>query len=847
VPYQINNTTQITTDPTITTNGVADSGKIYRGPTNDGAPSAYFFGSTSAFDTASGFDSLVGNAPFAPIAAFKVQSLQLAGVPTIDTSNGPSSLALIAVGGITSARPGGTWSFPGLQLLLATQNGAITLGPEISFQNTPGLFIYARGANSDLTLSSAISGANDTTLSAERNVNIDGTTLGSQTLNVMAGANINVGVNTPVTINGSEASFLIPNSKTGNIPGNATITLNPAGNLALNGANGVSLTIDNSAGGHIGGSAQISLNTADLSAGSLNVFINNRDGGAIASFASVACNILGDLTIAGDANIGTSNRNDGLGGGTIRTDATVTVQANSISVGGVLSGFVSANAGGRIGNVGSLQLNVTGDIHSGGGTSLLVQATGFNVVGGPFVAPGFIGSDALLNVTAANLTSDNSIDAEVGEKSGSIVGNARLNLNITDAITAPDIFFLVGGGAGQIGGDATMTINAASLSAANSQIFQIANPNGGTIGGDASLNVGATGAITAPDVEFLIGNRGGQIAGNASMVVNADSISASTTGPYFQIVNANSGIIAGNATMDVTTRNLSGNLLFVAILNSVNDGTPTGTVASNATIDFNVSGTSTIATDATFQINGSDSAGNAAININGGTYNVGGTFTGFMDGSGTMTFNNATINADVVKAGVFGANGTLRIGGGSISANTLLHLYATGSNGLVDFVSNVTLNSSGSAAVIAANTVTIENGVVVTISGRTPANVFTNVANYSGSGGNGRTRGTFSGAGATTQPLSQAPTFAFAAVTKSSATSTSFHGVKAPGFQVADTSQLQTLLANSAPGRDGKVHIAADSRGRKAPAQGLIRSISSQPPRSPMVSAKSVVLASRSP
>ena len=34
---------------------------------------------------------------------------------------------------------------------------------------------------------------------------------------------------------------------------------------------------------------------------------------------------------------------------------------------------------------------------------------------------------------------------------------------------------------------------------------------------------------------------------------------------------------------------------------------------------------------------------------------------------------------------------------------------------MVDFVANVTLDSSGTAAVIAANTVTIENGVIVTI------------------------------------------------------------------------------------------------------------------------------------
>jgi hypothetical protein len=110
----------------------------------------------------------------------------------------------------------------------------------------------------------------------------------------------------------------------------------------------------------------------------------------------------------------------------------------------------------------------------------------------------------------------------------------------------------------------------------------------------------------------------------------------------------------------------------------MNDGNPTGTVSSNAAINFNVSGTATVTTDATFQINSSDSATSLNINLNCGTYNVGGTFEGFMDGSGTMTLSNATIATDTLKAGVFGSNGTLRIGGGTLSAKTLLHLYAPG-------------------------------------------------------------------------------------------------------------------------------------------------------------------------
>jgi hypothetical protein len=120
---------------------------------------------------------------------------------------------------------------------------------------------------------------------------------------------------------------------------------------------------------------------------------------------------------------------------------------------------------------------------------------------------------------------------------------------------------------------------------------------------------------------------------------------------------------------------------------------PNGTIGGDATLDHSVSATASVTANALFQIFGSDGAKTSAININGGNYNVGGTFEGFIDGNGIVTLNNATVAADTVKVGVFGSNGILRIGGGSISANTLLHLYAPASNGMIDFVANTTLNS----------------------------------------------------------------------------------------------------------------------------------------------------------
>src|SRR5207302_3787410 len=113
----------------------------------------------------------------------------------------------------------------------------------------------------------------------------------------------------------------------------------------------------------------------------------------------------------------------------------------------------------------------------------------------------------------------------------------------------------------------------------------------------------------------------------------------------------------------------------------------------------------------------------------------------------------------VLKVGALGTNGVLRIGGGMLSADTTLELYASGSNGQLNFVSNVTLGGN-SIKILAANSVTIFDNIVVTIGGPNAAQVYTNNANYTGFGGNGTTTGTFAGSGANDPlPLDKATPF----------------------------------------------------------------------------------------
>jgi hypothetical protein len=236
-------------------------------------------------------------------------------------------------------------------------------------------------------------------------------------------------------------------------------------------------------------------------------------------------------------------------------------------------------------------------------------------------------------------------------------------------------------------------------------------------------------------------------------------------------------------------------------------------------INMNVSNSATVTNDATVAIYGSDGAvGGARININGGNYNVGGTFLSYIDGNGTITFNNASAHADVLKAGVFGANGVLNVGGGTLSADTTLKLYAPGSNGQLNFISNVTLGGNG-AKILAANSITIFDNVVVTIGGKNPADVYTGFtdetpnANYTGFGGNGSTTGTFGGAGANDpQPIEKAPPFDNTNHVTSSGKPHGGGKATDTTINVSNSDELLALLNDVHPGRDGRIRIQDSKR-----------------------------------
>src|SRR5467141_4845348 len=139
-PYHITSGTVINTDPTITTNGITDFGKIYRGAALDGPLSTWLCSSPSSFDSVDFVNSNGGgfNNPSSnslPIPGFLFAALQLDGDPTVSNSSGYPTLGFASQGNINSSDSGAVFTFGGMQqVALVALNGSINLSG-ISFAN----------------------------------------------------------------------------------------------------------------------------------------------------------------------------------------------------------------------------------------------------------------------------------------------------------------------------------------------------------------------------------------------------------------------------------------------------------------------------------------------------------------------------------------------------------------------------------------------------------------------------------------------------------------------------------------------------------------------------------------
>lgn len=749
-PYVISRATSIVTRgdrPTITTDEVTNTGRSYRGNAQDGSASQFVFGSTSGFDLRSNFDERFGRntePEFAPngVAVFRFGSVRIVGPPALDLTGGSADLALIAANvsnttpGIVTGGPGGVWDLSGLRsLFLGTAGSSLMLDNPVAFSASGGTFrflhLYARGEESDTLLGAVTYLVGDLFVDSERdtlmNVRAD---VVARRLILSAGRDIRMEGLT-----------------------NATFTQLHAGRTLQIGGR-----MNSTEFFAFGRDAQVSgMITAD--------YVNFQLTGEFVSSGSGSKISAREFVLTADSFM----LNPDEGGGTtfdMTKLARLELNVRRLTLGG---DFTMPAGTAAIFNLGNIDAPLRGLF---GIASIVTTGSGKDQLR-DLSAGSFTAANSLLvsrDVSADNLTASNNI--VIGRDLLPYSADSALPRSITadrigigrginfagadgasNPATAPgngfslDLFAsriifsddeddddddddnegrLAIGGANLNGGDAAP---ASGLEGGSGGTLNIGSESA-PIAGDVHLNapITATTGRNANSVDF--GGRGGSVNVVANGTITARS-EIQTSGKTQRRESRTGGNVR------LTSRKLSGTAIRVASTAQIASLLAAGAPGPGGEVVFRSAG-------GDIDISGTVTADRGRVEIQ----NTG--------ANGRIALNGARISADVVKARAFGENGLLTINGGTLSADSMLKLYADGSNGTVLFSGNVSLNGN-STKIITGNTVTISPNVIVTIGGPTPAQVYTNNANYTGFGGNNSSTGTFAGAGATTQPRALAP------------------------------------------------------------------------------------------
>lgn len=660
-------------------------------------------------------------------------------------------------------------------LIASTDASGLTSGGNIDIRSAGNISV-TRGITLDTTVARATgSGANITLTSG-----------GPVTANITAGATIsapltsggNVTVNTGGSVTpgaGEPQQSLAVDNAGGQIGTGGNLAFNSSGSLQMGTTGAFNLFINNRASAIGTGGNISSAIGGNFSSGGLFVEIDNSRGGAITSGGNISFAVNGTVNVAGAAGFFVLNSLPGQRGGTIGSAITFDLRASSWTIGQSLNAYLE---------------NVDGIVGSSNDFTLNLRATNGFDVAGPMNVYGNVIAGTDINaatISITNATATGNINAGSGGITPFTFPEAYVP--IPHVLTATRITSQNGinfngpsnyNGFGPFdGGTLTLNVSSITFGAAGSR-SDILGPvtlnggdaqtaagglgNGGTllVNAASGINVGVgetitatTGARDAAAAPFGTGGTvdlrttSGRIAVNGTIQVSSADTNTtgarrrSNAGGRINVQSATSGAVGAAPTVAINITNTS---QLLSLLNAAAKG-PGGKITILAT-----------GTNSSISVNGATPGPSAApspsIVADRGTVDIRHTGDG-----GQISLNSAGIRADTIKVGALGANGVLSIGGGTITADTMLKLYAVGSNGTLNFVANCSIGG-GTSTVLAANTINISNNVVVTINGKNPAQVFTNNANYSGSGGNGSTTGTFGGAGAQRpQPLSSAPAF----------------------------------------------------------------------------------------
>ncbi len=702
-PYVIGSGTTITTDPTITTNGQANQGVIYHGPTIDGPLSAFIFGSTSGFDAVSGFDTQLNGDQEA--AAFKFKDLQITGNPTIDTTNGPIDLGLIALGNITTGAPGGVINFSGLRgVLLAAQDGSVTLGPEVSFSLDHDFNAYARGDNGVLTLQSNVTAGEHVNLFAQRDMSISSTVSTDQFYS-FTGRNMAItGVNTiqsPTIIISSlgDISWDGETSNTGTGDGTGEVTiqalnnLNVAGDLSFtrqsNGGDGLNLTV-------LGGGA-VTIQ------GNLSLTVDNSNGGSIGTGGNIDLEAGGNLTVNGSSGITLNVLNNG---GDITDGGNVSINVGGNLTAPTLSAVINNQDGGHLHGNASITVAITGNAGFSAGGLFDIENNSFNTLQG-----GALDGTAAIDFSAANVSS----------------GSGSLNFTIHNQANGD-------GAGGQIGGDATITIHAANLASASTDRGDISaevDNDSASITGNAAINLTASGAVGstfAGNVSFVISNTGfGEIGGDASITAQMASLGAGNE-PTVEIANHH-GFNDGAASVDVTVTGTGGvNLPNLATFTIDNEGF-TSSIQPHE-VPFGINGAASVTLN--IQQGGLMDDDGLEVSIDNTNNSIGGDATVSAIVANAVQINAGEANFEILNSsGFIGGSASVTASAGSVSANNVL-AQIDNSSGTISGGANISMTVSGDVTTTQAGGVLVQllnegggiggnagDGLVLTIGGTT--------------------------------------------------------------------------------------------------------------------------------
>lgn len=868
IPYQINSGTEIQTDPTITTNGVTDQGKIYRDPVQDGPLATWAFGSTTSFDIASSF--FQSGALFNNVAVFKFQSLELDGNPIITVGpDAPTQLGLIGIDGITSGNPGGSITFTGMDFVfLATQNGPINLGSTISFDNIGQLWMYARGSNGNLTLGSAVNGVTTLNLNAEGTVQVNADVT-VDNFNSFVGSDFLVGSGFVTAINLNIQSLGDINLDSEQFPEPFEEGL--GGQVILTAAD--TLNIFNFGGGTFGWDVLIAAGetinlmpsdgpaTFDFSDSSSVLFEAGTGGINAPDIDFVGRNLtmtsLGNidirslflddatqtvtvtagnlLTVGGPFTISLdkSNLGDGgnivVGSGSDFTADEVTLEIFASAPSGA-GGNITVNVGGSM-DTGAVSLlgSFATTNPQGPGENVTLQVTQDLTVSGGKNDAGI----SLIVITPVHqtLTSGANVTLDVGgnlmtDTFGGV--NLFINNNINEVVTGSNITATIGG---------TLTTDYVSA--------VISNESGeiGT-GGNITFQVG--GALTAGDVNFQLFNRAGAIGNGGQVTLDVTGNLTTTGAATFVIQHINATNIPAETSIDVSAASITVGGSLDAYIDDSTSGNPmTGTTGSvdvvsdgviavtsrlnvlgNVTADGNISGGTISSTNVTSLT--SIAAGDGGIqrfSTSGAPFpDVLHTLTApSVSSSGGINFNGMNADGDFSPAS---DGGDLTINTDSLTFISGIFLNSVGTNGIAlpgQILGSVTFNGGDASSVFgpgSGGTFTVNtNGPASTITVNSDIEATTGrIGEFDAPAGNGGTVTLNAGDTLTVNArieVSSAEPTSSAAPSRRSAqggninlTSAKKSGV---AINVTSSGQLLALLDQAATGPGGKITILASA------------------------------------